>query len=81
MSGHALAARTLLAAADELVGGPPVEASAAALAGDAAGAWRTAAVELARALVRAVAESQGVAAVLFAATAAAAAAVDRGDPP
>ncbi len=34
MSGHALAARTLLAAADELVGGPPVEASAAALAGD-----------------------------------------------
>lgn len=42
MSGHALAARTLLAAADELVGGPPVEASAAALAGDAAGAWRTA---------------------------------------
>lgn len=35
MSGHALAARTLLAAADELVGGPPVEASAAALAGDA----------------------------------------------
>ncbi|ORC71530.1 antitoxin, partial [Mycobacterium tuberculosis] len=26
MSGHALAARTLLAAADELVGGPPVEA-------------------------------------------------------
>ncbi|OWG27884.1 antitoxin, partial [Mycobacterium tuberculosis] len=25
MSGHALAARTLLAAADELVGGPPVE--------------------------------------------------------
>lgn len=40
MSGHALAARTLLAAADELVGGPPVEASAAALAGDAAGAWR-----------------------------------------
>lgn len=27
MSGHALAARTLLAAADELVGGPPVEAS------------------------------------------------------
>lgn len=36
MSGHALAARTLLAAADELVGGPPVEASAAALAGDAA---------------------------------------------
>lgn len=32
MSGHALAARTLLAAADELVGGPPVEASAAALA-------------------------------------------------
>lgn len=79
MSGHALAARTLLAAADELVGGPPVEASAAALAGDAAGAWRTAAVELARALVRA--ESHGVAAVLFAATAAAAAAVDRGDPP
>lgn len=77
MSGHALAARTLLAAADELVGGPPVEASA----GDAAGAWRTAAVELARALVRAVAESHGVAAVLFAATAAAAAAVDRGDPP
>lgn len=70
MSGHALAARTLLAAADELVGGPPVEASAAALAGDAAGAWRTAAVELARALVRAVAESHGVAAVLFAATAA-----------
>ncbi len=68
MSGHALAARTLLAAADELVGGPPVEASAAALAGDAAGAWRTAAVELARALVRAVAESHGVAAVLFAAT-------------
>lgn len=66
MSGHALAARTLLAAADELVGGPPVEASAA---------------ELARALVRAVAESHGVAAVLFAATAAAAAAVDRGDPP
>lgn len=66
MSGHALAARTLLAAADELVGGPPVEASAAALAGDAAGAWRTAAVELARALVRAVAESHGVAAVLFA---------------
>ncbi|WP_235633485.1 antitoxin, partial [Mycobacterium tuberculosis] len=55
MSGHALAARTLLAAA---------------LAGDAAGAWRTAAVELARALVRAVAESHGVAAVLFAATAA-----------
>ncbi|WP_057360346.1 type II toxin-antitoxin system antitoxin, partial [Mycobacterium tuberculosis] len=53
----------------------------AALAGDAAGAWRTAAVELARALVRAVAESHGVAAVLFAATAAAAAAVDRGDPP
>lgn len=53
MSGHALAARTLLAAADEL----------------------------ARALVRAVAESHGVAAVLFAATAAAAAAVDRGDPP
>ncbi|TKR51507.1 antitoxin, partial [Mycobacterium tuberculosis] len=47
--------------------GPPVEASAAALAGDAAGAWRTAAVELARALVRAVAESHGVAAVLFAA--------------
>ncbi|WP_055380777.1 type II toxin-antitoxin system antitoxin, partial [Mycobacterium tuberculosis] len=62
-------------------GAPPVEASAAALAGDAAGAWRTAAVELARALVRAVAESHGVAAVLFAATAAAAAAVDRGDPP
>ncbi|MBZ4346108.1 type II toxin-antitoxin system antitoxin, partial [Mycobacterium tuberculosis] len=30
---------------------------------------------------RAVAESHGVAAVLFAATAAAAAAVDRGDPP
>ncbi|CMH59654.1 type II toxin-antitoxin system antitoxin [Mycobacterium tuberculosis] len=81
MSGHALAARTLLAAADELAGAPPVEASAAALAGDAAGAWRTAAVELARALVRAVAESHGVAAVLFAATAAAAAAVDRGDPP
>lgn len=48
MSGHALAARTLLAA-DKLV--------------------------------RAVAESHGVAAVLFAATAAAAAAVDRGDPP
>ncbi|CKT24297.1 hypothetical protein [Mycobacterium tuberculosis] len=66
MSGHALAARTLLAAADELV---------------AAGAWRTAAVELARALVRAVAESHGVAAVLFAATAAAAAGGDRGDPP
>lgn len=74
MSGHALAARTLLAAADELVGGPPVEASAAALAGDAA-------VRHAQALVRAVAESHGVAAVLFAATAAAAAAVDRGDPP
>lgn len=37
MSGHALAARTLLAAADELVGGPPVEASAAALAGDGRG--------------------------------------------
>ncbi len=72
MSGHALAARTDVAGrADELVGGPPVEASAAALAGDAAGAWRTAAVELARALVRAVAESHGVAAVLFAATAAA----------
>ncbi len=45
MSGHALAARTLLAAADELVGGPPVEASAAALAGDAAGAWRTAVLD------------------------------------
>lgn len=35
MSGHALAARTLLAAADELVGGPPVEASAAAQIGRA----------------------------------------------
>lgn len=68
MSGHALAARTLLAAADELVGGRSLD-------------WRAAAVELARALVRAVAESHGVAAVLFAATAAAAAAVDRGDPP